>query len=144
MRITLTTEQTLNIIFSILLLPVNFCCAFWLFREALNLTGMTFKEFLKFTSDLDLTSPSPQRQMQKRQRFLTDFFQEKSSDPQKSIRLMRTFGICTLPGAAALALVMYCAINPNNLKYAFIGNLILMSINIALAIWGKFYRKNHK
>ena len=33
-------HQIFNIIFSIVLLPVNFYCAFWLFQEAMNLTGI--------------------------------------------------------------------------------------------------------
>lgn len=135
--------QILNIVFSIILLPVNFCCAFWIFREAMNLTGITFKEFLRFTSDVNFPSTSSHRSLQKRQRFLVAFFREKSSDPQKSIRLLWTFGICTLPGLAALTLAVYCARDPEHLKYAFIGNLILVLINIVLVIWGRIYRKNH-
>ena len=137
------TTQILNIVFSIILLPVNFCCAFWLFREALNLTGMTFKEFLGVTSDVNLPSASAHRGMQKRQKFLVAFFREKSSDPKKSIRLLWTFGICTLPGAAALTLAVYCARDPDHLKYAFIGNLLLVLINIIIVISGKIYRKKH-
>ena len=137
------TKQILNIVFSIILLPVNLRCAFWIFREAMNLTGMTFKEFLNFTSDVNLPSASAPRGLQKRQRFLVAFFREKSSDPKKSIRLLWTFGVCTLPGAAALALAVYCARDPEHLKYAFIGNLILVLINIVLVIWGRIYRKNH-
>lgn len=135
--------QIFNIIFSIILLPVNICCAFWLFREAMNLTGMTFKEFLETTSSKTLSLNTGRRTLRKRQRFLTRFFKEKSFDPQKSIRLLWTFGICTLPGLAALCLAEYAAMHIDKLKYAFIGNLILVAINIGLVIWGKFYRKNH-
>lgn len=136
-------NQILNIVFSIILLPINFCCAFWIFQEAMNLTGMTFKEFLRYTSDVFLPNPTVHRGMKKRQRFLVAFFREKSSDPQKSIRLLWIFGICTLPGAVALGLAVFCARDSGNLKYALIGNLILVLINISLVIWGKIYRKNH-
>lgn len=135
--------QILNIVFSIILIPVNLRCAFWIFREAMNLTGMTFKEFLTFTSDVNLEGASPQHRMRKRQRFLVAFFREKSSDPKKSIRLLWTFGICTLPGAAALTLAVYCARDLEHLKYAFIGNLLLVLINIIIVISGKIYRKKH-
>lgn len=132
--------QFFSIIFSIILLPVNFRCAFWLFREAMNLTGMTFKEFLE-TIFSEVSSLSTGRhKLKKRQRFFIRFFREKSSDPQKSIRLLWTFGICTLPGLAALNLAVYAAMHINKLKYAFIGNLILVGINIALVIWGRIYR----
>lgn len=136
-------HQIFSIIFSIILLPVNLRCAFWLFRESMNLTGMTFKEFLETTSSETLSLNTGSRQLKKRQRFLISFFKVKSSDPQKSIRLLWTFGICTLPGLAALNLAVYAAMHIDKLKYAFIGNLILVAINIALVIWGKIYRKNN-
>lgn len=139
----------ISIIFSIILLPVNLCCAFWIFREALNLTGMTFKEFLETTSFESLWFNTGSRTLRKRkrflkrQRFLVSFFKEKSLNPQKSIRLLWTFGICTLPGLAALTLAVYAASHIDKLKCAFTGNLILVAINISLVIWGKIYRKNH-
>lgn len=136
-------HQIFSIIFSIILLPVNLRCAFWLFREAMNLTGMTFKEFLETTSSETLSLNTGRRTLRKRQRFLISFFKETSSDPRKSIRLLWTFGICTIPGLAALCLAEYAAMHIDKLQYAFIGNLILVAINIALVIWGKIYRKNN-
>ena len=135
--------QIISIIFSIILLPINLRCAFWLFREAMNLTGMTFKEFLETTSSERLSPNTGRHRFRKRQRFFINFFKEHSSDPQKSIRLLWTFGICTLPGLAALRLAVYAAMHIDKLKYAFIGNLVLVAINIALVIWGKIYRMNH-
>lgn len=139
----MTEYQFFSIIFSIVLLPVNLCCAFWLFREAMNLTGMTFKEFLEKTSSETLSLNTGWRTLRKRQRFLVRFFKEKSSDPQKSVRLLRAFGICTLPGLAALILAEYAAMHNDRLKYVFIGNLVLVAVNIGLVIWGKIYRKNN-
>ncbi len=139
----MTERQIFSIVFSIILLPVNLCCAFWLFREAMNFTGMTFKEFLETSFSETLSLNTGSRQLKKGQRFLIGFFKEKSSDPQKSIRLFWTFGICTLPGLAALSLAVYAAMYIDKLKYALIGNLILAAINIALVIWGKIYRKNN-
>ena len=136
-------QQFLIIIFSIVLLPVNFYCAFWIFREAMNLTGMTFKEFLKKTSSERLFPDVGRHRFRKRQRFFIKFFKEYSSNPQKSIRLLRIFGICTLPGLASLSLAMYAAMHIDKLKYVFIGNLILVAINIFLIICGKIYRDNN-
>lgn len=133
--------QIFSIVFSIILLPINIRCAFWLFQEALNLTGMTFKEFLKTTSHV---SPSVGRhRFRKRQRFFIKFFKEHSTEPQRSIRLLWAFGICTLPSLATLNLAEYAAMHNDKLKYAFIGNFILVVINIALVIWSKIYRNNH-
>lgn len=135
--------QILSIIFSIILLPVNFRCAFWLFQEALNLTGMTLQEFLETTSSETLSLGNGRHRFQKRRRFFVKFFKEKSSDPKKSIRLLWTFGICTLPGLVALELAAYAAMHVDKLKYAFIGNFILVAINIVLVIWSRIYRNNN-
>ena len=135
--------QIFSIIFSIILLPVNLVCAFWLFREAMNLTGMTFKEFLETTASENLSLNTGNHTLRKRQRFLISFFKEKSSDPQKSIRLLWKFGICTLPGLAALILATYAAMHIDKLKYALIGNLILVAVNLVLAVWGKIYRRKN-
>lgn len=135
--------QIISIIFSIILLPVNFRCAFWLFREALNLTGMTIQEFLETTSSKTLSLTDGRHKFRKRQRFFIKFFKEKSSDPQKSIRLLWTFGICTLPGLVALELAAYAAMHMDKLKYTFIGNFVLVAVNIVLIIWSKIYRNNN-
>lgn len=125
-------------LFSILLLPINFCCAFWLFREALNLTGMTFQSFLKRNSHTVLPGRPGVRQ-----RFLLRFFSEHSSDPKTSGRLLWAFGICTLPGLGALLLAEYTALHPDQLKYALAGDLILLTLNIGIALAGRAYRRKH-
>ena len=137
------TELTFNIAFSIILLPVNFCCAFWMFREVLKLSKLTFREFLRFTSHRTL--PSGRLRSNGRQSFLFRFFAETSSDPQRSSKLLWAYGISTLPGLAALLLAEYAAISnhPDKVKFAFIGNVILVFVNIGLVFAGKIYRENH-
>lgn len=136
-------ELIFQIVCSIALLPVNFCCAFWMFREALSLTGMTFREFLAFSPHTVL--PSGRAGVRRRQRFLVRFFREKSREPEKSIRLLWAFGYCTLPGLAALILAQYAAIssNPEKLTHALIGNLALVLVNLGIACAGKVYAKKH-
>ena len=136
-------NQIFIIIFSIVLLPVNIGCAFWLFREALNLTGMTFREFLETTSSARISPSVGRHHFRKRQRFLINFFKEHSVDPQKSIRLLWAFGICTLPSLAALTLAEYAAIRIDKLESVLIGDLILIVINVALVVWRGIYRRNH-
>ena len=109
----------------------------------MNLTGMTFKEFLETTSSQRLFPDIGRHRFRKRQRFFINFFKEHSLDPQKSIRLLWTFGICTFPGLAALSLAGYAAMHIDGVKYAFVGNFILVVINIALVVWGKIYRNNN-
>lgn len=133
--------QTFCIIFLIIMLPVNVCCAFWIFKEALCLSGMTFRELLERASHSAF--PSGRHGLDRRQRFLIRFFKDNSSDPERSIRLMWTFGICTLPGLAALLLAMYAAGKPDKLKYVLIGCLLLVLINIALVLAGRIYRGKH-
>lgn len=135
--------RVFNIIFSVLLVPVNFLCAFWLFREALNLTGLTFKEFLDMTASERMIPEVGRHRFRKRRRFLILFFNEHSSDPQKSVRLLWGFGICTLPALASLSLAGYAAMFADKQLYALIGNLLLAAVNLALFIRGRLYRKNH-
>lgn len=139
----LMNELVFTIVFSLALLPFNFCCAFWIFQAAINLTGMTFRELLGYSSDT--VFPSGRAGLRRRRRFLTRFFREKSSQPEKSIRLLWAFGYCTLPGLAALLLAQYAAAsgNENKLTYALIGDLLLLLFNIALACVGRVYRKKH-
>ena len=143
------SELVFQIVFSLILLPVNFCCALWIFEEALSLTGMTFREFLSFSSGTTFPSGAgtfgKRRALRRRQRFLVRFFRENSREPEKSIRLLRAFGFCTLPGLAALILAEYAAIsaNPDKLAHVFIGNLVLVLLNFGIAGAGKIYRKAH-
>lgn len=79
-------EQGICILFSILLVPVNFLCAFWLFREALQLTGMTYQEYFKKTSsDGEVLLGSEQRWG-----YTNRFFKAYSSDPEKSMHFMKS------------------------------------------------------
>lgn len=139
----MTEYQIFSIILSIILLPINFCCAFWLFREAVNLTGMTFQEFLEIASSELLQMSIGRHRMRRKRRFLIRFFKKYSSEPQRSIRLSWRFGIGTLPGLAALELAAYAAWRSDGVKYALIGNFILIGINIGLVAWGKIYRRKY-
>lgn len=137
------SEQTFCIAFSILLVPINFCCSFWLFKEALNLTAMTVREFVK---DNYLKIPIGKGSIHRRrktQRFIAKFFDEKSSDPQRSIRLTRFFGYSTLLGLPALMLAFYSAISVQYLDYVLIADLILFTANVIILIEGRIYIKNN-
>ena len=96
-------EQGICILFSILLVPVNFLCAFWLFREALQLTGMTYQEYFKKTSsDGEVLLGSEQRWG-----YTNRFFKAYSSDPEKSMHFMKSYAAALLPGLAAVLLLCY-------------------------------------
>ena len=89
-------DQVICIIFSVLLVPINFLCAFWLFREALQLTGMTYQEYFKKTSsDGEVLLGSEQRWG-----YTNRFFEAYSSDPEKSMHFMKIYAAALLPGFA--------------------------------------------
>ena len=134
----------LNIIVSIILLSVNLYCSFWIFREALNLAGVTFRESLHYFANRPLTGIGRSR-LRKKQRRIFHYLAERTDNPEKLRKLLRWYGISTLPGLAALILAEFAAILPiaNKEKYVFIGNMILVLLNIALVIIGKVYRQNH-
>lgn len=142
MEVLMMKYQIFNIVFSIMLLPTNVCCAFWLFREALNLTGMTFGTFVKKVQP-QMLYINNRRNRRRVKRILVGFFYENSSNPQKSIRLSRMFSFCKLPGRVALILAIYSAMGLTNIKYAFIGNIILAVVNIAILICGIIYRRKN-
>lgn len=132
-----------NIIFSILLLPVSFFCSFWIFREALNTAGITFREFLNHFSDSN--APVGKKQLEKNQKRIFYYLSEKSQKPEAIRKLLRLYGFSILPGIAALVLAQFSAIsgNENKLKYAFIGNIILAFINAVVFLAGKIYRRKN-
>lgn len=141
----MTGYQLFIIIFSIVLLPTNVLCAFRLFREALDLTGMTFSEFVEKNYPKALHINSGVRRIRNRRlrRFLTEFFGAHSSDPQRSLRLTWTFGYCTIPGAFALALAAFAAVCPSRLVYVFAGDVALLLVNVAIAAGGAVYGRQH-
>lgn len=136
-------QQIFSIVFSALLLPSDFCCAFWLFREAINLCGMTFGEAVRILNAEMLNTGIRKNRLIRVQRALAAFFHKNSTDHDKSIRLTKAFGFCTLMGLAALALALFAATVPTAFKYTVIGNIILTVLNIALAVFGLIYGKKH-
>lgn len=133
-----------NIIVSILLVPINLFCSFWIFKEALNQAGVTFGEALRHFSNKPLVGTSRTR-LQKNQRRIFHYLAEKAEDPEQIRKLLRWYGISTLPGLAALILAEFGIIIPfaNKEQYIFVGNIVLILINIVLVVVGKVYKQNH-
>lgn len=132
-------EQGICILFSILLVPVNFLCAFWLFREALQLTGMTYQEYFKKTSsDGEVLLGSEQRWG-----YTNRFFKAYSSDPEKSMHFMKSYAAALLPGLAAVLLLCYTEAHAERLSGVLIGDFALLAVNAALALAGVLYRRRH-
>lgn len=132
-------DQGICILFSILLVPVNFLCAFWLFREALQLTGMTYQEYFKKTSsDGEVLLGSEQRWG-----YTNRFFKAYSSDPEKSMHFMKIYAAALLPGLAAVLLLCYAEAHAERLSGVLIGDFALLAVNAALALAGVLYRRRH-
>lgn len=77
--------QTICILFSILLVPVNLLCTHWMTQEAVHLTGMTNMEFKEATSGISASSVRRKRNWW----YYVHFFNEYSANPEKSICFMR-------------------------------------------------------
>lgn len=135
--------MTLNVIFAVLMLPFNLYCSFWIIKIPLNMTGTSFRELLEDFSGVTFTNT--RHGTRKRQRALFYYLAEKTGDPKKAMKIMRTYMASTVPGLAAFILAQYIAIstNPNKLTYALIGNCALLIINLALLAAGKVYSKKH-
>lgn len=137
-------KSVLSIIFSIVMLPVNLCSSFWIFKEALNISGVTFNEIQEYFSHKSF-SRSSKSGRQRIRRMILGYLVERSSNPEKTKKLFRWYLISTLPGLAALLLAEYCAISgsADKIKYVFVGNTVLLFTNIALAAMGRIYAKNN-
>ena len=150
-----------NVIFSALLVPLNLICSHWLFKEAMNLTGTTFRDLMAYLNptaeDIEneeyedkepMYIPSGSKLSRNRKHYnnlraraIARYFEEKSSNPEKSLKFFRCYMYSTLPSLAALISAEF--INPNSTKYALIGNIIVLIINLAVAITGKIYKNKN-
>lgn len=126
------------IILSVLLVPMNLYCAFWLFREALNLTGMTYHEHKTVLSSQRDESIG----IGQRWQAMICFFRDYSSDPERSILLMRLYLVALLPSVAAVALMAYADL-AEQVSYVLTGDVVLLAVNVALALAGVLYRHLH-
>ncbi len=138
-------EITILVVISALLLPVNLCCTFWIFKEILNLSAITFREMLKDLNGLAIPSGRFGRGLRRRQRILLNYLLKKSYDQEKTQILFRYYKYSTIPGLLAVVLADYIAFatNKNKINVAFIGIAVLLVFNIALAIYGKVYKTHH-
>ncbi len=135
------------IVFSVLLFLINLFCSFWLFREALRLSGVTFGELLFLAGESPLgTGHAARRGMERRKRFILAYLLETSPDPLKTKKLFYGYCYSTIPGFLALALGGYGAYafqNPEKRNIVLVCNVLLLVFNIALACAGKIYRKRN-
>lgn len=124
--------QTTCILFSILLVPVNLLCTHWMTQEAVHLTGMTYMEFLKTTSGVNPTSVRRKQNWW----YYVNFFNEHSTDPEKSIRFMWMQVAAALPSVAAMYFLTRVYASPNRVSFAMTGNCMIMAKAVQLAADG--------
>ena len=132
-------SQTICILFSILLVPVNLLCTHWMTQEAVHLTGMTYMEFLKTTSGISASSVRRKRNWW----YYVHFFNEYSANPEKSICFMRMHVAAVLPSVAAMYLLARVYASPDRVSSSMTGNCILLAVNLVLAAGGALYRRIH-
>lgn len=141
--------RIINTIVSVLLLPVNFICSFWIFQQALNLSGITFREMLHDLRHYTFVTSENEwinrRRMRKRQRILFTYLATRSGQPEKIRKWLQLYAFSTLPGAAAIGLAGFGAyfLNADKTKYILVANIVLVLINVALAAAGKVYCSGH-
>ena len=121
--------QTICILFSILLVPVNLLCTHWMTQEAVHLTGMTYMEFKEATSGISASSVRRKRNWW----YYVHFFNEYSANPEKSICFMRMHVAAVLPSVAAMYLLARVYASPDRVSFAMTGNCILLAVNLVLA-----------
>ena len=114
--------QTICILFSILLVPVNLLCTHWMTQEAVHLTGMTYMEFKEATSGISASSVRRKRNWW----YYVHFFNEYSANPEKSICFMRMHVAAVLPSVAAMYLLARVYASPDRVSFAMTGNCILL------------------
>ena len=131
--------QTICILFSILLVPVNLLCTHWMTQEAVHLTGMTYMEFKEATSGISASSVRRKRNWW----YYVHFFNEYSANPEKSICFMRMHVAAVLPSVAAMYLLARVYASPDRVSLAMTGNCILLAVNLVLAAGGALYRRIH-
>ena len=131
--------QTICILFSILLVPVNLLCTHWMTQEAVHLTGMTYMEFKEATSGISASSVRRKRNWW----YYVHFFNEYSANPEKSICFMRMHVAAVLPSVAAMYLLARVYASPDRVSFAMTGNCILLAVNLVLAAGGALYRRIH-
>lgn len=143
-------EPAFNIVFSVLLLPVNLFCSSWMFQETLKLSGMTFREFLNHLQDKVPSIPGStlgrQRAMAERRSIILSYLLETSSNPTRTRTLFKGYCYGVIPGFLALSLMSYTGFavrNADQTPTAFIGNLLLLTINAALFVIGKIYKSKN-
>ena len=138
-------KMEILIIISALLLPVNLYCSFWIFREVLNLSGITFREMLKDLNGLAIPSGRFGKGMRRRQKILLNYLLKRSYEPEKTQMLFRRYKHSVTPSVIAVILTDYIAFskNTNKISVAIVGIAVLLIFNIALALYGKIYKKNH-
>ena len=131
--------QTICILFSILLVPVNLLCTHWMTQEAVHLTGMTYMEFKEATSGISASSVRRKRNWW----YYVHFFNEYSANPEKSICFMRMHVAAVLPSVAAMYLLARVYASPDRVSFAMTGNCSLLAVNLVLAAGGALYRRGH-
>ncbi len=125
-------ETTILIIISALLMPFNLLCIFWIFREVMNLSGVTFKEMVDdIGGTLSTISTSRRHQgSRRRRRVIYNYVLEKSYEPERTKLLFKRYLYSTIPSAFALILTEYIALSKseNTKSIAIIGIVLLFIV----------------
>ncbi len=153
-----------SILFSVLILPLNFLCIRWMHKRAFDLTGVTRWEYLKRTAQreteeaLEFTDEPPRytdpeelalskktARMKVSQRKLVFFIHEHSKNPNESLRLLKLANACAFFGFAGPLLATYAGIshNPHKTIAILLCDTVLFLINLGIFVAGRIYNARH-
>lgn len=140
-------EISILIIISAMLFPLNLLCTFWIFRELMNLSGVTFRETIQDIGGTLSAIPTGRFHggTRHRKRIIYNYLLEKSFEPQRTKVLFKRYLYSTVPGLLSVLLSLYIALfySQNQKGIAVAGICILFVINPVLFFYKKIYRKNN-
>ncbi len=138
-------ETQIYIIIAALLLPLNLLCSFWIFRELLNLSSVTYRELLGSLAPIAIPSGRFGRGLRRRKRILINYLTERSSEPEKTKAIFKAYLYSLIPASLSAVLTEYITFSGSSYKnkIAVIGIIILALINFVIYGAGKIYRAAH-
>lgn len=135
------------IIISAMLLPFNLFCTFWIFREIMNLSGVTFRETIENIGGRLGTIPTGRFHSgsKRRKKIVYEFLLERSYNPERTKVLFKWYIYSTIPGLLSFILVEYIAVflGQNTKSVAVSGICTLFVIDLFLLLYRQIYRKNN-
>ncbi len=136
-----------------LLVPINFLCSFWIFREMLNLSGVLYSELnseITGNYSAGIRKPagvfySSSNRKHNEKSIILAYLLDHSSDAKLTLKLSNLYKASFTPSILSFLITIYITISSNEKKldYALIYIFILLVVNLAILFCRRFYREKH-